>query len=198
MPFNLTFDPQQLSGVLIAVVSVLAAIFTALWISLVIWTFRDMRARSRDVFAQVLAALTVAVLSIPGFIVYLILRPRETLAEQYERALEEEALLQEIENRQVCPGCGHAVKERWRLCPYCHTRLKKTCDNCGELLDLPWKVCPYCEHSLVEDIVRPRRSRSTAGYRSVFDEVLEPEPSFDDLDAVFEDEQAEDEPSLLD
>ncbi|NIW47440.1 MAG: zinc ribbon domain-containing protein, partial [Gammaproteobacteria bacterium] len=67
------------------------------WISLVVWTFRDMRARSRDPFAQLLAAVVVAILPGAGLLVYLILRPPETLAEAYERALEEEALLQEIE-----------------------------------------------------------------------------------------------------
>lgn len=175
MPFNLTIDPQELSGVVIATAAILAAIFTALWISLIIWTFRDMRARSHDVFAQVLAALTVAVLNIPGFIVYLILRPRETLTEQYERALEEEALLQEIENRQVCPGCGHATQERWRLCPHCHTKLKKTCDHCGELLDLPWTVCPYCEQVQVDVSDRSRRRRATEAH-SVFESVLAQAP----------------------
>jgi hypothetical protein len=99
VPVNLGLDFQQLSGTLIAIISILSAIGIAVWIALTIWTFRDMKARSRDTFGQILAALVVAVLSIPGFLVYLILRPRETLAEQYERALEEEALLQEIENR---------------------------------------------------------------------------------------------------
>jgi RNA polymerase subunit RPABC4/transcription elongation factor Spt4 len=74
------------------------------------------------------------------------LRPPQTLAEQYEQSLEEEALLQEIEDRRVCPGCSRQVLEDWQLCPNCLTRLKKTCENCGKLLDLPWTVCPYCTH----------------------------------------------------
>lgn len=166
MPFNLTLDMERLSGVLVAVVSILAATGTALWISMIIWTYRDMRSRSRDIFAQILAALVVGTLNVPGLLVYLILRPRETLAEQYERALEEEALLQEIEDKQVCPGCGHPIKDGWRLCPYCHTKLKKPCQNCGELLELPWTICPYCEHSQVEqthaDQRQARRQPRTA------------------------------------
>lgn len=157
MPFNFILDLQQLSGTLLAVVAILSAVATALWLSMIIWSFRDMRARSRDTFAQVLAALVVAVLSVPGLLVYLILRPRETLAEQYERSLEEEALLQEIERRQVCPGCGHAIKENWRVCPHCHTRLRKECQFCGELLDLPWTICPYCAQSQLEESAQPRR-----------------------------------------
>ncbi len=159
-----SLDTQQFSGVLIAVVSILTAIGTALWISMIIWTFRDMRSRSRDVFAQVLAALVVGLLNIPGLLVYLILRPQETLAQQYERALEEEALLQEIENRQVCPGCGHAIKETWRLCPYCHTKLKKSCQNCGQLLELPWTICPYCEHPQIEETAQIRRTATAQSY----------------------------------
>lgn len=158
MPFDFLVDLQQLSGVLLAVVSIVAAVATALWISLIIWTYRDMRSRSRDVFAQVLAALVVTILNIPGLLVYLILRPQETLAEQYERALEEEALLQEIEDKKVCPGCGHPTKEAWMLCPYCHTKLKKPCQSCTQLLELPWAICPYCEHPQAERHSAARRA----------------------------------------
>ncbi|HUM69886.1 MAG TPA: zinc ribbon domain-containing protein, partial [Chloroflexota bacterium] len=79
-----------------------------------------------------------------GIIIYLILRPRETLAEAYERALEEEALLQEIEERPRCPGCSRTTESNWLLCPYCHTRLKKACPDCNSLLELQWNICPFC------------------------------------------------------
>jgi RNA polymerase subunit RPABC4/transcription elongation factor Spt4 len=150
------FDFQQISGILLAGVALVSAVFTALWLAMIIWTFRDMRSRSPDIFAQVLASLVVAVLSVPGLLVYLILRPQETLAEQYQRSLEEEALLREIEGKSVCPGCGHPVKDEWRVCPFCHTRLKKSCHNCNELLDLPWTLCPYCGESQIDEV--PHRS----------------------------------------
>ncbi len=120
------------------------AFLSALWLSLVIWTFRDMRARSRDIFAAILAALVVAVLLLPGLVIYLILRPRETLAEAYQRALEEEALLRQIEERPICPGCQRDIEPDWMVCPSCHTRLRKTCMNCGRLNELNWDICPYC------------------------------------------------------
>lgn len=148
------FDFQQISGILLAGVALLSAVYTALWLAMIIWTFRDMRARSPDVFAQVLAALVVTVLSMPGLLVYLILRPQETLAEQYQRSLEEEALLREIEEKQVCSGCGHHVKDAWRVCPYCHTKLKKACQQCSELLDLSWTLCPYCGESQIGEVPR--------------------------------------------
>jgi len=151
------FDLQQFSGSLLAAISVVALTGMALWISLIIWAYRDMRARSRDIILQILAATVVAILNIPGLLVYMILRPRETLSEHYERTLEEEALLREIEDRQVCPGCTHEILDTWRICPYCHTRLKKQCANCEQLLDLPWSICPYCESPQAEPLGHNRR-----------------------------------------
>ncbi len=132
----------------IAFVALFAAFLTAVWISVVIWTFRDIRSRSRDIFAQVLATLMALVFfpffPLPGLILYYILRPRETLAEVYERSLEEEALLQGIEERLACPGCNRRIEEDFMICPTCHTRLKKACPTCGRLLHLRWNICPYC------------------------------------------------------
>jgi RNA polymerase subunit RPABC4/transcription elongation factor Spt4 len=133
---------------LIMFAALFAAFLTAMWISVVIWTFRDIRARSRDVFAHILATLMVLIFfplfPLPGWVLYLILRPRETLSETYERSLEEEALLQGIEERMACPGCNRHIEEEFMICPTCHTRLKKACPACGRLLHLRWNLCPYC------------------------------------------------------
>jgi hypothetical protein len=135
---------NNLGAILLVVVAFLGAFLAAFWVSLVIWTFRDARSRSRDPFAHMLAALMVAIFGPLGLFIYMILRPRETLAEAYERSLEEEALLQDIEERLVCPGCKQTVQDNFQFCPSCHTRLKKVCPGCGELLRLRWKICPYC------------------------------------------------------
>jgi len=128
--------------------ALLAAFLTATWIGAVIWAFRDIRSRSRDIFAQVLATLMVLVFfplfPVPGLLLYFILRPRETLSEVYERSLEEEVLLQGIEERLACPGCNRRIEDAFMVCPTCHTRLKKACSSCGRLLHLRWNICPYC------------------------------------------------------
>ena len=116
----------------------------AAWLAMIIWTFRDMRARSRDLLAQAVVAAMVAVLTIPGLFIYLFLRPRETLAEAYERSLEEEALLQTIEDIPLCPGCSRKIQTDWIVCPNCQTKLKKKCQHCKALMELPWNICPYC------------------------------------------------------
>lgn len=120
------------------------AFLAALWLSLVFWVYRDVRNRVRDPLMHWLAALLVAVLNLPGVVIYLVLRPPQTLEEAYQQMLEEEALLTAIEEQPVCPGCERHVQPDWRFCPYCHTRLKKACESCGKMLDLPWNLCPWC------------------------------------------------------
>ncbi len=133
--------PQDI-GLLITIY--LIVVVAAIWLGMVIWAYRDMRARSRDRLAQLGVGLMVALLTIPGLVIYLLLRPRETLTESYERSLEEEALLQEIEEKPTCPGCGQRVRDSWQACPHCNTRLKRVCGNCRQLLELSWQICPYC------------------------------------------------------
>ena len=118
-----------------------------MWLAMGLWAYHDMRARSRDGLAQLFMGLMVMALHLLGLLIYLFLRPRETLAEAYERSLEEEALLQEIEEKPSCPGCGQRVQGRWQVCPNCHTRLKKPCIVCRNLLELSWNLCPYCAAS---------------------------------------------------
>lgn len=132
------------NDVLLAVTIYGIIIIAAFWLTIIVWVYRDMRSRSRDTLAQLGAALMVAILTLPGLIIYLFLRPRESLAESYERSLEEEALLQEIEEKVTCPGCGQRVRENWQACPHCYTRLKKPCIHCRQMLELSWQVCPYC------------------------------------------------------
>jgi RNA polymerase subunit RPABC4/transcription elongation factor Spt4 len=138
------FDPTFLGNLVLILTAIGGAFLAALWIALVIWTYRDIRARARDPLVQILAALLVAVLNLPGVLVYLILRPARTLEEEYQHTLEEESLLQALEDLPLCPGCERRVKDDWQVCPNCHTKLKKACHHCGKLMELPWNICPYC------------------------------------------------------
>jgi RNA polymerase subunit RPABC4/transcription elongation factor Spt4 len=134
----------NLNSILQITIGFLSAFVISLYLSIIIWTFRDIRSRTRDVFAQLLATLLVIVFNLPGLLLYVILRPKETLAASYERALEEEALLRDVEDRNLCPNCKAPVEKDYLICPECRTRLRRKCARCGRLLDLRWGVCPYC------------------------------------------------------
>jgi RNA polymerase subunit RPABC4/transcription elongation factor Spt4 len=137
-------DLDTLGSIFQYLAAAFGAFIVALWLGLVFWTYRDIRSRAQDRLVPILAALLVAVLGPPGVIIYLLLRPRRTLDEAYQHTLEEEALLTEIEDRSVCPGCGIHTQSTWQVCPQCHTRLRKPCSRCNQLMELSWKLCPYC------------------------------------------------------
>src|SRR3989304_4720979 len=84
-----------------------------LWLSIIVWVYRDIRDRTRDLALQVLAVFVVLMFfpgfNLPGLALYLMLRPRETLEEAYARSLEEEALLREIGDEGMCPSCRRFV-----------------------------------------------------------------------------------------
>lgn len=149
---------EQIPALLTILSTICGAVTIALLGGMAIWTFRDIRARSRDVLAQILATLMVLVLPVVGLVVYLMLRPRETLDEAYEHSLEQEALLQAIEEPEECPGCGQRVEGAFLYCPDCHTRLKKACSECSKPLRLHWSLCPYCGASVVPQPVEPASS----------------------------------------
>jgi RNA polymerase subunit RPABC4/transcription elongation factor Spt4 len=130
-----------LVGLAAAFIGAFVAIF---WISLVYWTWRDVRSRTQDVILQITATLLVAIFMLGGLFIYLIVRPRQTLAELYERQLEEESLLAEMTERQTCPTCHYRVEGEFQVCPSCGTKLRRPCPRCDHLLELKWNVCPYC------------------------------------------------------
>ncbi len=140
---------ESLNDIFLVAFVFMAVVIAAFWLAIVIWASRDMRMRSRDPLVPILVGILVFLLNLPGLLIYVLLRPRETLSEIYERSLEEEALLQEIEERPSCPGCSQRVQRDWQACPHCHHRLKKACAHCGYLLELPWNICPHCASSQI-------------------------------------------------
>ena len=147
--------PANLERILQVAIALIGAYVTAFWFTLVVWTFRDIQKRTRDVLVQVLATLLVLLFNLPGLLLYTILRPPETLAEAYARSLEEESLIQEIEERQACPACRHRVQPDFMACPNCGAQLKRSCPDCHRLLELSWHRCPYCGNDKVADTLVP-------------------------------------------
>jgi RNA polymerase subunit RPABC4/transcription elongation factor Spt4 len=120
------------------------AYLLALWFALIVWTFQDIQTRSRSVVAQIFSTLVVVLFFVPGVLIYLILRPRDTLDDAFQRSLEEEYLLQDLDELLLCPTCQHQVESDFIFCPHCRSALRTSCVGCGRLIDLRWDICPYC------------------------------------------------------
>lgn len=138
------------------IVAVFGAFLFAFWVAMGIWTFNDIRQRSRDWLTIILACLLVLIFPIIGWILYLMIRPKQTLADVYDRALEEEALLREIEETLACTTCGIPIKDGWNYCPNCHAQLQYACANCGNLVRQEWDICVTCgtpQHSVAAQAV---------------------------------------------
>jgi RNA polymerase subunit RPABC4/transcription elongation factor Spt4 len=175
----MNFDLSSLNSYLLIGAAFAAAFIATLWVSLIIWTIRDIRQRAKDPMARILAVLVVAILFLPGILIYSILRPARTLDEEFQQSLEEEALLQTIEDIPLCPGCSRKIQPDWLVCPNCQTKLKKKCHHCKALMELPWNICPYCatpipgmrkERGLYEDLLPEIKP-------SLFDDIEDQENS---------------------
>jgi len=142
----------ELMGQLIVIYVVL------LWLGTAYWAFRDMQARTENpilpYFAAALIVFFTPLLFVFAVILYLIVRPRESLAEVYERSLAEETLLAEVEKNKLCPTCRQRVGPDWLVCPNCRTRLHRICPACTRLAEPDWALCAYCGKEL-ERFERP-------------------------------------------
>jgi RNA polymerase subunit RPABC4/transcription elongation factor Spt4 len=142
--------------------------YVALWAGMVWWTYRDSRERTRDPFMQALAVFLVVFFSFAGLVIYLMTRPRLTLADAYARTLEEEALLQELEDLKACPTCRRRVDDDYIICPTCQTQLKEPCSRCTRPLSYSWAACPYCAQPR-RGAAQPRRAAVAAAARDEAD-----------------------------
>lgn len=140
-------------------IAILAAFSVALWFALAVWTYRDITRRSENIAMQVLATLVVVLGFLPGIVIYLLLRPRESIEERYQRAVEEEYLAQELGSIPVCPNCERSIRDEFIFCPECGTVLRRTCVSCGRLVDADWNLCAYCGIDLPARALVPRNGK---------------------------------------
>jgi len=112
-------------------------------------------------FAAALIIFFTPLLFLFVVVLYMIVRPRETLAEVYERSLAEESLLAEVEKNELCPVCRDRVDNDWLVCPNCRTRLHRVCPSCNRLAEPTWPLCAFCGTDFGRESSRtPRRAKA--------------------------------------
>jgi RNA polymerase subunit RPABC4/transcription elongation factor Spt4 len=117
--------------------------FVVFWVGLVWWVSQDILTRTRDKIIVSAAVAITAILGPVGILIYLVVRPRQTLKERVGELMEQEMMLQ-ASAITICPTCERVAQDNFLACPHCGTTLKKACIECGKLLAMDWEHCPYC------------------------------------------------------
>ncbi|MFA5843277.1 MAG: zinc ribbon domain-containing protein [Coriobacteriia bacterium] len=137
------FKPILQSPVFLLTRQLCTLFYVVFSVALVFWTWRDARRRGAMGWFW---GLTVLMFNLPGWAIYLMVRPPEYLEDAQERDLEirtKEFSLQR--DMETCPACLKPVEKDFLICPYCMKKLRKPCVECGHALKLTWGVCPYCK-----------------------------------------------------
>lgn len=85
------------------IIAFLIGYLVLLWISIIVWTTKDIISRTNNVVYQLISILLVVVLNIFGLLVYLGIRPAKTLIEKFFEDLEYEALAQATQSELEKP-----------------------------------------------------------------------------------------------
>jgi RNA polymerase subunit RPABC4/transcription elongation factor Spt4 len=127
------------------------------WLVVLYWVWLDSGDRTSNKIVRCSYVLLVAVLNVIGLIIYLIIRPGQTIEEIYWADLERRYLKYETEELGDCPQCGRQLFPGYTFCPNCRYKLKTKCTGCNVFIDKKNKFCPHCGQE-----VRKRRSPEEA------------------------------------
>lgn len=128
-----------------------------LYLALIIWVLNDVLKRSHSFLFQILAVCLIVFGNIFGLIVYLIIRPRQTLLELNLYETELKTLI----STHSCPQCQTELTADFLYCPFCQIQIQNRCSKCHSIFKKEWEMCPFCGHSSVNSPKSsPKRTRS--------------------------------------
>ncbi len=123
------------------------------WFVVLYWVWLDSGERTSNRTVRISYVILVAVLNVVGLLIYLIIRPSQTIEEIYWADLERRYLKYETAELGDCPRCGSQLFPGYTYCPNCRYKLKTKCPRCKVYVDKKNKFCPQCGEEL-----RKRRS----------------------------------------
>ncbi len=119
-----------------------------IWFASVVWVIRDISNRTKDPISIFVAVAISLMLPFVGLPIYFILRPSATLNQSFENSIEQQLLLTEMYNIDICsnPRCRKPLKENWITCVYCGRQERKLClkPDCKTVMAKKWAFCPKC------------------------------------------------------
>ena len=111
------------------------------WFALVIWVTKDIINRTNNILFQVFAILLVIGLNLPGLLIYLMLRPLQTLDDKYLDEIEMESFEKES---KMCRECKSELHKEFEFCPFCGKEIQTKCSHCEKRSDQEFEFCPLC------------------------------------------------------
>jgi uncharacterized Zn finger protein (UPF0148 family) len=118
------------------------------WFVVLYWVWLDSGERTTNTTVRISYVILVVVLNIVGLLIYLIIRPNQTIEEIYWADLERRYLKYETAELGDCPRCGSQLFPGYTYCPNCRYKLKIKCPRCGVYVDKKDKFCPHCGQEL--------------------------------------------------
>lgn len=118
------------------------------WLVTVGWVWMDSGERTSNNSVRVAYVLLTLILNIPGLIIYLIIRPSETIEEIYWADLERRYIKYETAELGDCPKCGSQLYPGYVFCSNCGFEIKKKCSECGVMVNRDSKYCYHCGNQL--------------------------------------------------
>jgi len=98
----------------------------------------------------------IGLIPILGWIIYLIVRPSETIDEIYWGDLGRRYLKYEAKDLGDCSRCGTQLYPSFIFCPNCKKRIKRKCSACGVYIDLEYKYCTNCGNQMQKRVVKEK------------------------------------------
>ncbi len=116
----------------------------AFWIVVLYWVWLDSGDRTSSKPMRIAYVILTGVLLIPGLIIYLLIRPSQTIEDIYWADLERRYLKYETSELGDCPKCGTQLYPGFTYCPNCRYKLKVKCPKCEVEMDKQYLYCPSC------------------------------------------------------
>jgi len=96
------------------------------WIVVLYWIWLDSGDRTSSKFARAGYVLLGLIFNVVGLIIYLIVRPTQTIEEIYWSDLERRYLKFETSELGDCPKCGAQLYPGFKFCPHCGEEAHKS------------------------------------------------------------------------
>ncbi len=129
---------------------ILGFLLVVFWLFIVGWVWVDSGERTSKKGLRVGYVVLASLLFIPGLIIYLVIRPSETIEEIYWADLERRYLKYETADLGDCPKCGSQLFPGYVHCTNCGYTIKIRCPKCNLLVNKEHKYCEFCGYQLRE------------------------------------------------